>query len=107
MKLSPCTHCTKVPDARQCNNKDCAPWRRWYLEQWENMRAQVKENTQLKSQGQEGCSIGGVRYALPHRVKGYLDTDPCRGCMCPKELCLVPCAVKRRWQSARQTVYGN
>ena len=50
----------------------------------------------------EGVVIGGVRYAMPHRVKGYLEKDPCEGCRCPRDLCVVPCRVKRDWDGARK-----
>lgn len=105
--FSPCMRCEKVADPRQCGDKDCGLWRQWYIRQWNAMRRQVKENMEQKAGGPSGCNIGGTYYETPHRVRGYLDNDPCKACKCPKELCLVPCGVKRRWLNARREVYGS
>lgn len=104
--ISPCMRCERVKDPRECTDKDCVQWRRYFLQSWEGMRREVREQARALPTAPEGVNIGGTHYAPPHRVKGYLQTDPCKGCVCPQGLCLLPCARKRRWQNARAEVYG-
>ena len=103
--ISPCVRCKKVPDPRQCLDKECPLWRNWFLGQWEGMRRQVRQNYHAAPVQPEGVNIGGVHYAPPHWARKYLDTDPCGECKCPKEVCLVPCGRKQRWVQAREEVY--
>ena len=30
----PCDSCARVRDPERCDNKECALWRRWFLESW-------------------------------------------------------------------------
>ena len=34
----PCTHCKRVAEPEKCDNKDCALWRHWFTERWEQIR---------------------------------------------------------------------
>ena len=52
-----------------------------------------------------GVSVGGTRYAAPHQVQAYLQKDPCKECMCPKDLCTTPCRVRRAWEEAKGEVF--
>ena len=31
---SPCLTCTRVPNPRNCENKQCKLWQRWFLARW-------------------------------------------------------------------------
>lgn len=104
MSISPCMRCTRVADPRQCENKNCRPWRQWFVEKWDTMRAAPRLAAEHQPREIEGVCIGGQRYALPHRVSSYLETDPCQGCLCPRDLCVIPCRIKRSWLKARQDV---
>lgn len=104
MSMSPCMKCVRVSQPTQCDNKDCGVWRKWYIEKWNEMRLQPRLNMEHLQVQREGVNIGGQVYALPHRVKGYLEADPCEKCLCPKDLCRVPCKVKRSWNQARELV---
>lgn len=102
--LSPCTRCTRVKKPRLCDNKDCRDWQQWFIESWNAMRAAPRLEIEKTPRVPEGVCIGGRIYALPHRIDSYLQTDPCAGCLCPRDLCVIPCRVKRDWLRARQEV---
>ena len=101
----PCITCTRVTDPDNCDNKDCMLWQRWYIETWNAMRAAPRLNMEHLPREPEGMVIGGIRYALPHRVNSYLQKDPCKGCLCPRDLCVIPCRVKRDWTQAWQLLH--
>ena len=101
---SPCMTCRRVPDPRQCENKLCKPWRAWFLERWELIRAYPRVCMEVYAPEPVGVVIGGRHYAAPHQVSGYLGKDPCDGCRCPRELCATPCREKRAWTQAREDV---
>ena len=94
----PCLCCERVADPANCENKDCKPWRQWYVATWDSMRLAPRLELEHRPKKTEGTVIGGVRYALPHRVHHYLEHDPCEKCLCPRDLCVIPCRVKRDWQ---------
>lgn len=100
----PCNRCERVDDPHLCENKDCRQWRRWFIEKWNAMRMTPRLDIEKRPREPEGECIGGAHYALPHRVDAYLKKDPCDGCLCPRDLCVLPCRVKRDWQAARQDV---
>ena len=102
MNISPCMRCERVSDPRQCEDKNCAQWRKWFVEKWDAMRVQPRLAQERRPREMEGTVIGGVRYALPHRVQDYLGKDPCEGCLCPRDLCVLPCRVKRDWLRAKE-----
>ena len=33
--VSPCVNCTRVADPKDCENKCCRVWSRWFLQRWE------------------------------------------------------------------------
>lgn len=101
---SPCVRCTKVKDPRDCENKDCRLWQTWFIEKWNDMRIAPRLAVETRPRQAEGVCIGGRYYALPHRVKSYIHTDPCEKCLCPRDLCAIPCRVKRDWLAAREDV---
>lgn len=102
--LSPCMRCTRVKKPHLCDNKDCEVWRKWFIESWNAMRVAPRLEIEKKPKEAEGVSIGGRVYALPHRVDSYLKKDPCENCLCPRDLCVIPCRIKRDWLQARQEV---
>ena len=65
---SPCTHCQRVADPNQFENKECRLWRNWFTARWDALRQQY---------------LAGE--------------DPCIRCECPRELCFEPCEDKRQW----------
>ena len=102
---SPCLRCARVACPRDCEDKNCRAWRQWFVEKWDTLRVQPRLKIEKTKPEPEGVNIGGVVYALPHRVTGYLEKDPCVGCLCPRDLCVVPCRVKRSWIKAREDVF--
>lgn len=102
---SPCLKCTRVKNPRDCEEKNCKAWRSWFIETWDAQRMQFRLAREHLALEKEGENIGGIRYALPHRVHSYLENDPCKGCMSPRDLCRVPCKVKRNWVRAREEVF--
>lgn len=103
--IKPCITCTQVIDPENCENRDCKRWQRWYIATWNNMRATPRLEREHFPKEPEGMVIGGVRYALPHRVHDYLGKDPCRGCLCPRDLCVIPCRVKRDWSQTWELLH--
>ena len=101
---NPCLSCTRVKNPRNCEDKNCQAWRQWFIQTWDQRRLQHRLCREHLETEMEGVSIGGVRYALPHRVHSYLGTDPCEKCLCPKDLCRLPCKVKRNWKQTREDV---
>ncbi len=102
MKQSPCMRCTRVADPANCENKNCQKWQRWYIDKWEDMRFSVRGAMERVEITPAGVCIGGNYYSQPHRVKNYLQKDPCANCLCPRDVCTLPCAVKRSWLAARK-----
>lgn len=98
---NPCLNCCRVADPLECENMDCLAWRRWFAHSWEQLRYGVRLRREAAPE-MEGVGIGGRRYALPHRVLGYLEQDPCVGCLCPRALCRIPCRVRRDWTRNRE-----
>lgn len=68
---SPCNGCRRVAQPESCENKNCRPWREWYVACWEQTR---------------------------RRLLGIANADPCESCACPKGMCLVPCSARVRWE---------
>lgn len=105
MSISPCMHCTRVKDPRECENKDCKVWRDWFIGRWDDLRRQPRLSMERLRTQPVGVNIGGTYYAAPHRVKRYLEEDPCEGCLCPRDLCALPCKLKRQWLQTRQDAF--
>lgn len=104
MKLSPCMYCTQVPDPRACEDKGCPRWQAWFVEKWEDLRLQARLDREKAQLSPGGVCIGGNYYSQPHRVREYLAADPCEKCLCPKDVCLLPCKEKRAWLGHREEV---
>lgn len=75
---SPCIGCRRVADPVNCENKNCALWRPWFISQWERSCAVLR------------------RAAAPSTLQEQA-SDPCGSCLCPKELCLTPCQRRLVW----------
>ena len=103
-KTSPCITCTRVKDPRNCENKNCQIWQRWFIHRWDNMRQEVLSSTATADPQPVGVTISGRHYAAPHQVESYLQTDPCLQCQCVKDLCRVPCRLKQNWVLHRKEV---
>ena len=103
---NPCNCCTRVEFPRLCENKECTLWRRWFIQKWNAMREAPRLDIEKRPRQAEGVCIGGSYYALPHRVNSYLAKDPCEDCLCPRDLCVVPCRIKRDWKAAKEDVLG-
>jgi len=102
---SPCLSCDRMVNPRLCDDKDCKAWRSWFIQRWEALRALPRQHLEQAGGTPLGTKIGGQRYVLPHQVMGYLEKDPCVGCLCPKDLCAEPCRVRRDWDMARNEVF--
>ena len=102
-KLSPCMGCTRVKDPRDCENKNCQVWRRWFIGRWDRMRENIRAQMEQEP-APVGVTLGGKAYASPHQTEKYLQADPCESCLCPKDLCSQPCPLKRNWLAARKEV---
>lgn len=100
--IKPCIRCTRVADPLECDNKNCRPWRQWFEDSWDSVRRAPRLQREARKRQMEGVVIGGQQYALPHRVHSYLDNDPCSGCLCPRDLCSIPCRIKRDWVAAKE-----
>lgn len=101
---SPCLRCTRVPDPRECDNKQCKPWQQWFIDRWELLRSGPRQQMDAAQAVPMGVNIGGRHYAPPHQVKAYLSKDPCETCLCPQDLCMEPCRVRRAWEEAKGEV---
>lgn len=104
MRASPCMYCTSVPDPRQCENKDCGRWQSWFVGKWDALRLQVRLDREKQELVPAGVCIGGNYYSQPHRIHTYLAKDPCDQCLCPRDVCSLPCKEKRAWLQAREDV---
>lgn len=102
-KPSPCICCTRVKDPRDCENKNCQVWRRWFIARWEALREAAREKMEVAPE-KVGVALDGKTYAAPHQVREYLHKDPCKECLCPKDLCRHPCSLKTNWLKAREDV---
>lgn len=104
-QVSPCLTCTRVKDPQNCENKNCNVWRNWFLMRWEQLRSCARREKDCTVPKPLGVPLGGRHYAAPHQVETYLSTDPCKNCLCPRDLCATPCRVRRNWEQAREDVF--
>lgn len=105
MNVSPCLNCTRVADPRGCDNKDCRVWQKWFIGRWDELRLQPRRSMEQLQTRPGGVCIGGTYYAPPHRVERYLRDDPCAKCLCPRDVCTLPCKLKRTWLQAREDTF--
>ena len=94
---SPCLECTRVKDPQACENKGCKDWQAWFLNRWDAMRENVRKQMDASTTEDIGIPLGGERYAHPHRMRAYLQADPCKRCLCAKDLCHTPCSARMAW----------
>ena len=65
--ISPCGYCTRVSDPRECENKNCMLWRKWYIDRWDTMRAAIR--VRMDAPGVPvGVCVSGTYYAAPLAV---------------------------------------
>ena len=102
-RVSPCLCCTRVSDPENCENKGCVPWRKWFLARWEILHAYPRWVKEQKGEP-AGVCIGGQHYAPPGLLEGYLQKDPCDGCVCTWEQCTTPCRARQRWVMVKREV---
>jgi len=100
MNLSPCMRCTRVANPEDCENKTCKAWRSWFISRWDAMRRGVRRDMEAVQPQPAGVQVGANCYAAPHQVMGYLKSDPCESCLCPRDLCVTACPVKKNWLNA-------
>lgn len=105
MQTSPCLRCVRVSDPRNCENKNCPLWRRWFIDRWDTLRKQPRQAKEEQVLMPVGISVGGNRYAHPSQTRAYLQNDPCQSCLCPKDLCVTPCPTRRAWDESRKDVF--
>ena len=96
---SPCLTCTRVRDPKNCENKTCRDWQAWFIDRWESMRNAIRKDMVGSQLQENGVPLGGERYASPHRVRAYLETDPCT--ICPCHPCAIPCPVRKTWEEKK------
>ena len=101
---SPCLQCIRVRDPQICENKQCNDWQAWFLDRWESMRENVRNQIKNAPVQESGVPLGGHRYAAPHQIQTFLKKDPCNGCTDLKNLCRQPCNAKARWNQMRHEV---
>jgi hypothetical protein len=102
---SPCVNCIRVKDPVNCENKLCKDWQAWFIDRWETMRETVRAEMERDPLVEFGVPLGGEKYASPHRVHTYLDTDPCSQCLYPKDHCHAPCPGKQVWIDRKRGVH--
>lgn len=100
--MSPCLRCTRVANPQNCENKRCTVWQKWFLQQWAVIHAYPRRREELASLRPVGVSLGGRVYALPHQTGKFLQTDPCRDCICTEDVCQEPCRMRKLWERARR-----
>lgn len=96
-KESPCLTCRRVRNPDGCENKQCKDWQAWFIDRWEAMRKMIRQQMERAELREDGVQVGGTLYSHPDRVREYLGVNPCDGCLCPKDLCETPCAVRKVW----------
>lgn len=99
---NPCLSCTLVADPESCQNKNCAPWRQWFISRWDQMRQVHRQEMETLELKPIGVNIGGNYYMASHQRLAYLRKNPCNDCLCPKDLCVTPCQLRRTWDAARE-----
>lgn len=98
---SPCLTCTRVKNPRNCENKTCKDWQAWFIDRWEAMRRNIRTGMDRAPITEQGVPLGGRQYASPHRVREFLQTDPCNTCYCPRDVCTSPCQLKLAWEERK------
>ena len=47
MNQCPCGKCTRVKDPKNCENKGCQVWRKWFLKRWSLIHQFYEENKEV------------------------------------------------------------
>lgn len=68
---SPCRYCSRVLRPENCDIKECALWRSWFIRKWEQTRALFTDKPAT--------------------------TDPCQDCPWAGPLCTIPCPVRQAY----------
>lgn len=84
-RLSPCSSCIRISDPDACEDKQCRPWRRWFLARWAEIHALAPAAPEHRSAAE----------------------DPCAGCICAGDMCMVICPKKRQWLEENGGVNGE
>ena len=100
--ISPCIYCTKVACPENCENKNCGDWQEWFIRRWELIRGFPRYHMEIAPLEQPGIYLGGRKYTHPETIRQYLRKDPCQNCVCPKDLCKMPCPTRRAWDLERK-----
>lgn len=95
---SPCLQCTRVLNPADCDNKHCAAWKKWFIQNWESIHRYPRRHMEQATLKPMGVPLGGRFYAHPHRVRAYRETNPCESC-CAKAVCSAPCKVYTIWKN--------
>lgn len=99
--VSPCLYCSRVKDPENCENKNCKAWKKWFLSRWDLIRGYPRQAMDQIPLKPVGVSIGGHTYCHPNQRRAYIQTDPCNTCKCPRELCSMPCQIRRAWEKVK------
>ena len=86
---SPCFTCTRVPDPRACDNKECRPWRQWFIDRWAEIHALAPQD-QSKDHTSRMTAV-----------------DPCDGCICARIACIGLCQKKQQWLEENGDIDGE
>ena len=101
---SPCVNCTRVKDPKNCENKLCKDWQAWFIQRWDTMRKQLCVDAAAAPIQEVGVPLGGYLYASPHRVRDFLEKNPCHSCLYPTDQCHMPCKTKLEWHKMQREV---
>lgn len=99
---SPCLHCARVRDPKNCENKLCKEWQAWFIERWDAMRTVLRATAQGKGLPRNPISVGGTKYHHPDQIRKFLKTDPCQTCPWREGICLETCQTKKSWTEAKE-----
>ncbi len=80
---SPCVGCNRVKDPKNCENKNCKPWRAWFLGRWDKINGFSRRYGKPAPQGKP---------------------DPCSNCLFQRDNCLAPCKSKRAWLDEKRGI---
>lgn len=98
----PCRVCCLVKNPAACENKECRPWRMWFINTWNRRRSEVLREIGGEAQVLQGVSVGGRRYYNPDDLRQYLENNPCAPCPMGRGNCKSPCRVKQNWEIAKE-----
>ena len=74
MSKSPCETCVIVRDPKNCENKLCQSWQQWFIDRWEALRRQYRQEAEI-----EHFTVGGFRYYHPNAIRRFLEKEAADG----------------------------